>query len=372
MKKYIFLLVWVMSITFANAQIVSIANETFEGSLSGWTITPAISWQADTNLYVSSHTSYKGIVPIGNNAGDTSVLTSPLYNFSSYSYIWLQFSHICKVSGYDICRIEYKENYGGASWAAIPTSSYKGSGVYTNAMFNHASYTEWQANDSLATPGNTWWKTENFDVSDEVSYAQVQFRFIITRGTALGTYFVYGWLIDNFNIIASNNPISPPEVAITSTYGDTVFNTGPFEIEAKVATRTPAPLLTPKLYYAATYNNVTTHDSIVMTPIAGDSMWKAIIPQHMFGTSIVYSIVGMDTAGNTNYTQKGLYIKRLSGGGISGYVIAGNGTGSDNYVPMNRLYDYSWSRMLYLSSEINPVSGGGLITKLAWQVATTG
>ncbi len=43
MKKYIFLLVWVMSITFANAQIVSIANETFEGSLSGWTITPAIS-----------------------------------------------------------------------------------------------------------------------------------------------------------------------------------------------------------------------------------------------------------------------------------------------------------------------------------------
>jgi len=372
MKKCIFLLVWVMSITFAKAQIVSIANETFEGSLTGWTITPGTSWRADTNLYVSSHTSYKGIVPIGNNAGDTSVLTSPLYNFSSYSYIWLQFSHICKVSGYDICRIEYKENYGGASWAAIPTSSYKGSGVYTNAMFNHASYTEWQANDSLATPGNTWWKTENFDVSDEVSYAQVQFRFIITRGTALGTYFVYGWLIDNFNIIASNNPISPPEVAITSTYGDTVFNTGPFEIEAKVATRTPAPLLTPKLYYAATYNNVTTHDSIVMIPIAGDSMWKAIIPQHMFGTSIVYSIVGMDTAGNTNYTQKGLYIKRLSGGGLTGYVIVGNGIGSDNYVPMNRLYDYSWSRMLYLSSEINPVSGGGLITKLAWQVATTG
>lgn len=102
MKKCIFLLVWVMSITFAKAQIVSIANETFEGSLTGWTITPGTSWRADTNLYVSSHTSYKGIVPIGNNAGDTSVLTSPLYNFSSYSYIWLQFSHICKVSGYDI------------------------------------------------------------------------------------------------------------------------------------------------------------------------------------------------------------------------------------------------------------------------------
>jgi hypothetical protein len=369
MKKFILSFVWILCITLINAQIVPIAYETFDGTLSGWTITPSSSWNADTNLYVSGHTSYKGIVPSSNIPGDTSILTSPVYNLTSYAYAWLQFNQVCKVMASDICQIEYKENNIDSVWKAIPASAYKGNGIFTNAMFNQASYPEWHADDSSLVPTNAWFRTENFDVSSLVSNSQVQFRFKITVGSISGTSLVYGWLIDNFKLIASNNPITPPDVVITSTYGDTVFNTGPFVIEAKVADRT-APLQIAKLYYAATYNNVTTYDSIVMTPIDGDTIWTATIPQHVYGTSIVYTIVGVDTADNSNSDRKGMIIKRLSGG-FTGYVIVGTGTNTISYAPMHRYYDYSWSRILYLGSELSATSSGGLITKLAWQVANT-
>ncbi len=246
----------------SKAQLVQITNESFETALSGWTITPSSSWVADSNLYAGGNVSYRGYVPISNQVGDTSILTSPLYNLSSYGYVWLTFSHICKVSSSDICQIEYRQNYMGAIWQALPISAYTSNGIYTNARFSHASYSDWQPSDSLAIPTNTWWKTEQFDISDEVSFAQVQFRFKITRGSALGSYFVYGWLIDNFQITASVNPINPPTVEFTSTIGDTVYNTGPFVITAKVASRTYAPIITPKLLYAATYNSITIYDSI--------------------------------------------------------------------------------------------------------------
>jgi hypothetical protein len=156
-------------------------------------------------------------------------------------------------------------------------------------------------------------KTEQFNISDEASHARVQFRFKITRGSVLGTYFVYGWLIDNFQINASVNPIAPPVVEFISTYSDTVYNTGPFVIKAKAATRTIAPLLTPTLYYSATIGGIPTNDSILMTAIEGDSIWSATIPQHFYGTTITYAVVASDSVTNTNTAHGGLYINRPAG-----------------------------------------------------------
>ena len=366
MKLKILFVLCFFSIMTAKAQIVSIANETFESTLSGWTIIPSNSWKADTNFYVSGHNSYRGIVPTTNNAGDTSIIISPIYDLQAYGFVWLTFSHICKVSASDICQIEYREDYIGSTWEPIPTSSYEGSGIYTNARCSHQSYADWQPGDSLATPLNGWWKTEQFNISDEASHARVQFRFKITRGSVLGTYFVYGWLIDNFQINASVNPIAPPVVNLLTTYSDTVYNTGPFLIKAKAATRTFAPLLTPKLYYSATIGGVTTNDSIVMTAIVGDSIWSATIPQHFYGTTITYAVVASDSVTNTNTANGGFYIQRPLAGGYTGYVIVGNGTVTDYYTPASMYYKYSWARMLYLSNEISSNNMGGLITKLAW------
>ena len=139
MKLKILFVLCFISIMTAKAQIVSIANETFEGPLSGWTISSTGFWDADTTLYVGGHTSFCGHVPLGNQ-GDTVVLTSPLYDFSLYEFASMKFSQICKVSSSDICWIEYRENILSSTWQPIPTSSYKGEGKYINAQFNHSSY----------------------------------------------------------------------------------------------------------------------------------------------------------------------------------------------------------------------------------------
>jgi hypothetical protein len=297
----------------AQAQLVQIEDETFEGTLTGWTIRPSNSWTMDTNLYAGGQTSFKGIVPMTNNQGDTSIIISPVYDLQSYGYVWLKFSHICKISASDICQIEYREDNLSSKWQVIPVSAYKGSGSYNNARFSHKSYADWQQTDSLAIPTNTWWKTEEFEITDEVSYSKVQFRFKITRGNILGTYFVYGWLIDNFQITASVNQIASPVVEFITNFGDTVNNTGPFTIIAKAASRTIAPMLTPTLYYSATYKGITTKDSIIMNAIESDSIWTCNLPQFVFGTMVEYIIVASDSVKNIDSAYGEFYVKRPAG-----------------------------------------------------------
>jgi len=170
------------------------------------------------------------------------------------------------------------------------------------------------------------------------------------------------------NFLVGKAQLNPPVVEFTSTLGDTVYNTGPFVITAKVASRTYAPIITPKLMYAATYNSITTYDSIVMTPTAGDSMWTATIPQHIYGTSIVYSINAFDSIGNNNYAQKGLYIQRISGGGGARVVTIQNGSGSQVVIPINSAHNYSYTQQIYTASELN---GPGMINAIAFDVSVS-
>ena len=109
MKKFVLFLSLIVFVGMVEAQIASIADINFESVPSGWTISPSNYWVANTNLYAGGHTSYHGFVPIG-NPGDTVILTSPLYDFGPYGYAFLSFNQICKVSGSDICQIEYREN----------------------------------------------------------------------------------------------------------------------------------------------------------------------------------------------------------------------------------------------------------------------
>ena len=56
MKKVILFFLFALLMRELPAQIVPIANESFEGPLTGWTITPSAFWEADTNLYAGGHT----------------------------------------------------------------------------------------------------------------------------------------------------------------------------------------------------------------------------------------------------------------------------------------------------------------------------
>jgi hypothetical protein len=308
MRKQIFSALGMLMAVIAFSQPVTI-TENFDGNTNTYTSYPASAWKTEINYYVSTQNSIRGVVP--NMMGDEITLTSPVYDLSKYSHVLFRFSHICKVSPQDIARVEYK--ISGMGWQAIPFVAYKGNAninLYSLYGFNTNLYADWKGNDSLAIPLQSWWKEEIFDVSTEVGMDyEVQFRFIIKHGTVPGTQISYGWLLDNIEVMASENELYPPVVEFVSPLvKDTVYSTGIHRIEAKVKSRTTAQTQTPYLIYTAFNNQQILTDTVLMTNIAGDSLWEAEIPQFVAGSEVVYSITGGDVLGNMTTI-------------ISGYVI---------------------------------------------------
>jgi hypothetical protein len=212
MRKYIFLVVGILTAVFAFSQSVTFP-ENFDGNTISFTSSPASAWRIDTNYYVSSPNSIRGDAP--NMMGDSVVLTSQVYDFTNYQHVLLRFKHICKISPQDITRIEYK--ISGQGWQTVPTASYMGEAMlYQTNGFSAFGYTEWQADDSLALPLQSWWKEEVFDLSYETgTEEQVQFRFVLKHGNTPGTQISYGWLIDNIEIIPKC-PLEAPSQSVVN------------------------------------------------------------------------------------------------------------------------------------------------------------
>jgi len=374
MKKFISLLSLVLLVFSGYTQDTTIAFEKFGSIPVGWTVTPSGSWDLDYSLYQSDSSSICGYVP--NLPGDSTVLMSPYYDFRNYSYVFLRFNQICKVVGTDICKIYIQENHTGARWRELPTSVYQGinPSAYQNARFSQMSYPNWIPNDSLAIPTYAWWRTELFDLTNEASYAQVRFKFVIKRGNGSATHFAYGWLIDDFELIASQYEIKPPLMEDLSTISDTVYQTGPFAVIVRISPQTIYSMVQP-INLIVKYqhpNHPTVIDTIQMTMIDGDTIFAAMIPQKIAGTTITYSVYAHDTVGNNGTLQRSFHITKSAGGGQTGYVTIGNGTNTQSYIPFYRFYDYSWSRFLFLASELSINSGGGLIQHIAFNVSSAG
>ncbi len=222
----------------------------------------------------------------------------------------------------------------------------------------------------MAIPTNAWWKTETFDLTAEAGWEHVRLKFKIKRSNVVGTQFAYGWLIDNLEIIGANAEIKLPVVEFLPPHlPDTVYFTGPFLVNAKVATRTVEPIVHPILKLTYKYNNTTTYDSVVMTDQnGGDSLWTATIPKQRFGTLITYSIVGRDSGGNTLTITSDTYLKRYIPGSTNQGTIEVNTdirSGGNYVVPFDITYANNWSRQIYPSSEFKGQSG--MITKIGWR-----
>ncbi|MDR1180994.1 MAG: right-handed parallel beta-helix repeat-containing protein, partial [Bacteroidales bacterium] len=371
MKKYIILAlgIFLMTPSMYSQTAVQKWTEDFDGNVS-FTANPPSAWERDTNYFTSSPHAYLGTVP--NIVGSISVLETPTYDFRVYNHILLRFKHICKVSPQDIIRIEYK--ISNEAWKPVPPSTYQGNSMtFLSRGFSAASYMEWEAGDSLAIPLASWWKEETFDLSFETGGDQAaQFRFIIQHGSIPGTQISYGWLLDDFEIIAATFEMRPPIVEFMSpVISDSVNSTGPYNIRARVKTSTKAPIEHPVLKYTATKNGTTiASDSILMTPtVAGDSLWNATIPQFQIGTTITYSITGKDT--NNNQTMESLTYLIVGASGVPDTVIVGTGTIITYDLPIQMNYEYGWSRQLYMASEISTTSSGGWISHLAWDYAAS-
>ncbi len=308
MRKYfmaILGLLWIIPSSYS--QIMTFAMEDFDGDTISYR--SSTGWKIGTGYYTSYPNGYLGIVP--NKPGDSIVLTSPVYNLKNYNYVHLRFNHICKISPRDIARIDYKIK--NTNWQAVPSYAYMGKSVnYALSGCNASNYREWNADDSLALPGNLWWKQETFDLSGNVGGDdEVQFRFVIKKGITLGTQISYGWLLDDIEVVVSPFIMNAPVVDFIGYYPmDTVYSTGPYIINTKVKTQTNAPIENPLLIYTAVHTQGTYTDTLLMEHIAGDSLWKATIPQYVIGTQIAYTITGRDTTSNEASISSGYLIQR--------------------------------------------------------------
>ncbi len=90
----------------------------------------------------------------------------------------------------------------------------------------------------------------------------MRFRFIIRKGSYLGSFIAAGWYVDDFQVLVSNYKLNPPAVEFTKFFTDTVYTVGPYEFNAKVATRSEGRIRQPWLGYTATYEGKTKKDSI--------------------------------------------------------------------------------------------------------------
>ena len=315
MKKFLFTVIAVLfAMPFGFSQNQVTFTENFNGTSCSFTRVPANAWMVDTTLSVSGKAAW-GFVP--NAEGDSIELISPVYDLSNYAYAYLRFAHICKVSDEDIVTVEYKENYMGSQWKPIPYTDYRGeSSVFRKQRcFHHGCYMEWEKGDLYAQPDNSWWKVEAFDVSQDVAYAEVQFKFKLKKGSTVGTNFAWGWFIDNFELMVSSAQINPPVVQFIAPYTKgTVYSPGPYTIYAKAAKRTIVPLKTPILRVSYTsMSGAVVRDSMLMTAHDGDSIWKATIPAQNVGTKVAYTVYAYDTVGNTNMVSSGYTVGRMWG-----------------------------------------------------------
>ncbi len=206
--------------------------ETFDGPSNPFTNVSGL-WETDANYSVSAPNAYRGKVPMMPNDMDT--LETPPYNLAGYDTVVLRFSHICKVDPNDIAQIEYAFEVGAgsfSSWTQIPYDTYLGDvSQYRTVGFNSAFYGPLWRSDSLAAKPvqSDWWKEENFDITYLAAFANIKFRFVLKKGATYGTSASYGWLIDNFEIRASNKILFLPmaDVAPDSVVSPGVqYNTG--------------------------------------------------------------------------------------------------------------------------------------------------
>ncbi len=323
--------------------------------------TPAQKWKIGA-LSVTSPNSLRGILP--NDVGDSIVLETREYDFTNMYYVIMQFHHICKINAQDKFRIEYL--IPGQVWKKVPADAYMGPVVNFSLLgFSDASYPDWQSNDAIVIPDNSWWKEETFDMSYIVqNEPAVKFRFILTRKSEKGANIAYGWLIDSLKIMANPYELRTPVVEfLDPLVKDTIYNAGPYKINAKVRTTTTARIEQPRLEYTVTEpgKQAVSH-SILMTNVAGDSIWNATIPSYNAGTYIAYSITGKDTLNNEKTINSSYHIRAAE---WNIYITDSIEMAELEYQSFSHPFTMSgngenWSRTLYLYSNLEEYQTGDI------------
>ena len=381
MRRIVLFCGLLLTLQIASSQSVQVSREDFDGNPNtGFTIngSGSTTWVVETNASISKTKYMRGQVP--NLDGDSIMLTTPVYDFSTYDYVLLKFKHICKVSPKDEVKIEFKEDRFGALWEEVPGKAYIGNSSYDTLIgFSANTYDEWVASNDAFQPQDYMWKEAIFDLSNELSYAKGQIRFVIKKGAEAGTNMNYGWLIDDIEFRGSSPETVeylPPVLSLLKYVYGSVYAKGPYTINAKIKSRTSASLEKPYLVYEYTVNNTTTKDSILMTPYKGDTLYSATIPQLPVDSKVSYSITAKDTLQNESVVLSGYTISMPNYGPIDivqtdtiGDPLIGSQT-SPAFIYMNQDPPVC-NRILYHASEIGNVGRGKFIGSIDFYTNST-
>lgn len=278
-------------------------NEDFENPPGNVTSSGNPGWFINNRLFVSgSNSDSSSIAP-----GGTSYLTTSSIDLTGLFFVNLSFKSICKAEFFDGGTIEYSID-GGNTWnqfidnnpnVGSNNCTYLGTGLFEtqSSKFQEASYPSWQPG-TTAVPTASWWQTETFDISTVGNQADVRIRFVLTDGNNNGSGGRNGWFVDDVQIVAAPCELIAPSLVQTApTYPATVYNLGPFTINADADDQ--SGLSTVTLYYSVNGGTPVAVPMLLSTGIS----YTGSIPAVAAGDQVCYYIEAIDASGcgNTTY-----------------------------------------------------------------------
>ena len=295
MRKPLTLLLFVAFAISASAQ-TTLFSENFDGSTIGFNATSSgtsATWSITNTLSVSGSFSDSAVVGLS----DSLYLESTAFSTIGYSFIAFNFSHIAKISFFDRAIVEYSTD-SGATWSLLTSSEYNGTGFLNQNAFSAVSYTAWDIANATSTPTSSWWRAENYDLSSAAGFNNVKVRFTLIDADNNGAVNHYGWLLDNVEVIGSPCEIIPPSIQFTgNVLIDSVYNTGPFIIEADI--QDASGINSASLIYTLNSGNP---DTISMSNSMGNT-YQATIPAANIGDTICYYVIAFDGTTCLNKAQ---------------------------------------------------------------------
>ncbi len=296
--KHVLLLVVLfvaMSISSLKAQVVF--SENFEGTV-GMTVTSTGTgtgaWGINTRIPSQGAKSDSSFVEQGTTTYLTT--TNSFSTLGKYA-VYLDFDQICKIEFADSAYIEVS-NDNGTTWQRVMGGNYLGSAQFGNigSRFNEASYGTFWDPSGPATPPQSWWKRENFDISSLVANAAaVKLRFVIADGNNTGAVGRNGWFLDSIVVMANTSELIPPTISLIEPVADfTTSQTAPYTIKAKIYDASGIDTA-----YVAYTSNGGIIDTIGMSMYLPDS-FSCNIPFLGFGREIHYKVIAIDNSFSAN------------------------------------------------------------------------
>ena len=297
MKKI--LLTAFLFVAFISTQAqTTVFRETFElpSEADSVTSTGTPAWTINTALSAEGAQSYTA--PVG--TATTTYLETDAFNTVGNTFIKLQFSHIAKIEFFDSGTIEVS-NDNGATWTQLTCPEYLGQGTFCQSGNKFASntYLQWDPANPTAQPQNSWWKSEEFDISAfAANSTQVKVRFALTDGNNSGASGNFGWLIDDIRVVMAPCELIPPVITLNAPiFQGTAYIVGPFNISATVSDASGIDST------VIAYNvNGGVFDTITMTAGAG-GLYTGVIPGQAVGDSVCYQVVAWDSSACGNIAE---------------------------------------------------------------------